>query len=1086
LEKWRLVRDTFNQKGLKKTLLEAMFWNLPGTDRLAINVDGQVIQVEVLAELPGAAFLQLDAPSKGGTGWFKLVDRELAKRYPERLIRFTHPNGDSWFWPKKLASGSLSFEHLQTGPNQLPDYLAQRLAGLAFSQKDHVTLGAINPVAVRERIRGQFETSKVTSDFFRKFKEKHEALTEQISGIATESETASYATLLLNRLMFIYFLQKKEFLNGDPDYLKSCLSQVQQLKGQDRFYSFYKDYLLELFFNKLDNPSGIIADPVIQEIAGDVPYVNGGVFSKSRVEAASNINIPDSAFDEIFTFFDSYTWHLDTRPTGTANEINPEVIGYIFEQYINYTADGKKENGAYYTKQDVTGYMVGQTLVPRILDELIDLGISPFQILKDSPLAYIHESLQHGGDVIDNTIVWKPVAEELFACWTNDPVHWSLLDQTETDPEVCLPDETWVEMFDRRERIEKLTETIVAGEVREVNDLITLNLSSQKLLLDVVGQVQDSTTLETMWDRVSLLSVIDPTCGSGAFLFSALEVLEVFYAAVLDKLEELNPNSRVVIVKNSHPNRRYFLRKHAALRNIYGTDIMADAIETAKLRIFLALASCLETKAQLEPLPDLDFNLKAGNLVVGFVNSGDVARVQNERLIVENRIGEMESSMSDHLVLYDKFLEASANNSSELQVTKSRLMQSEQALRLSANDYYAECVGKSSDEFSSWSKDVLPFHWSIEFPAVFSRGGFDVVIGNPPYIRSSKVPAATKNAMIGFATRNLPDFYAVCLERTDAIKSPAGRKAMIVMLSLSFSSGFQKIRDLIFSELSSSAWLSTFGIYPSSLFTGVRVRNSIVVQGPGANHFGTGHNIFSQAKRGWMFEGLEYSLLSLHDGIPVRSGRSRIFEGVRNTVTTTLANRHEDQLFMRPTGQYWIPVLPFHPPIFSERIDVLSQRDHGIEPFALLEGEDKNITLALTASKVGFLWWSATGDDFHVDPRFTEIPRSLVRAKQISPELRAMADEVEKRSHEHILLSANAGSVYVNIRWLDLNVLLDKFARKLLEDLGMLTEWRNLAIWYRKTMRATRGSTSSMTLSDDQRERISRLISSSKNSSQRM
>src|SRR5690606_67005 len=98
-------------------------------------------------------------------------------------------------------------------------------------------------------------------------------------------------------------------------------------------------------------PSQQVEDPQIASILGDVPYINGGIFGRTPVEVehAEQLQVPDSAFEAILKFFAEFNWHLDTRPTGNSNEINPEVIGYIFEQYINFATSGKKEHGAYYT-----------------------------------------------------------------------------------------------------------------------------------------------------------------------------------------------------------------------------------------------------------------------------------------------------------------------------------------------------------------------------------------------------------------------------------------------------------------------------------------------------------------------------------------------------------------------------------------------------------------------------------------------------------------------------------------------------------------------------------------------------------------
>lgn len=96
---------------------------------------------------------------------------------------------------------------------------------------------------------------------------------------------------------------------------------------------------------------------------GKVPYLNGGLFDVHELEEREqNIQIPDEAFEHVFEPFDAYSWHLDDRPMRADNEINPDVLGYIFEKYIN-----QKEMGAYYTKDDITGYIARNTLLPVIL-----------------------------------------------------------------------------------------------------------------------------------------------------------------------------------------------------------------------------------------------------------------------------------------------------------------------------------------------------------------------------------------------------------------------------------------------------------------------------------------------------------------------------------------------------------------------------------------------------------------------------------------------------------------------------------------------------------------------------------------------
>ena len=91
-----------------------------------------------------------------------------------------------------------------------------------------------------------------------------------------------------------------------------------------------------------------------------MPYLNGGLFLRHQIEEANGgIDIPDAAFEAVFAFFDRYQWHLDDRPLRSDNEINPDVLGYIFEKYIN-----QKQMGAYYTNEDITEYIPKNTIIP--------------------------------------------------------------------------------------------------------------------------------------------------------------------------------------------------------------------------------------------------------------------------------------------------------------------------------------------------------------------------------------------------------------------------------------------------------------------------------------------------------------------------------------------------------------------------------------------------------------------------------------------------------------------------------------------------------------------------------------------------
>lgn len=1055
------LQTLFAEGGLQAMFIEGLGWSAPlGQDRF-IGVDDEPVTTKPITNLKGFQVFSVEAQSRPTRKFMRGVDAELGKIAPERLEVFQSPKAWFWHWPKRTNSGTVAFEAIETLPHSLPLFLAQRLSGLAFTADDHKKGFTISDV--RNRVQGNFDATNVTKKFYDRFQKEHVGLANAITGIP-EAAKSDYSTTLLNRLMFLYFLQKKQFLNDDPQYLENTLRAVQALEGKDRFYSFYRDALLPLFFEKLNDREGIIADPEIVNIIGDVPYVNGGLFARNELEEEyfEALAVPDQAFEKIFGFFSEFNWHLDTRPTGNPNEINPEVIGYIFEQYINFTASGKKANGAYYTPHDVTAYMVGQTLVPRIMDDFAHLE-KLFALLKANPDRYIQPMMLHGWDA--GNAAWIDAPSELERTWLADPIEWPALDAAKSDAEICLPGETWVEMFHRRERVADLREKISSGEISTVNDLITFNLNAQLLLTDAIDALSSDEEIHALFDKVSALTVFDPTCGSGAFLFAALEVLEDVYAHIIDAARAVTPDASkgIVALADEQPSTRYFIRKHCAIRNLYGTDLMPGAIETAKLRIFLALASCIDHRDQLQPLPDLDFNLKCGNLVVGFKDAEDVDRFDGD-LLAQSHLESLAPRIDNFVKLYSDFVEAVEEDGADQAALKKQLKSVEETLRAECDRIYSDLSKIDANHFEAWLESARPFHWFCEFPEIMRGGGFDVVIGNPPYLRMSKLPGYT---VTGYVTQRCPDLYAVCHERSLQLLSPTGRHAFVVMLNLAFSDDYAALRELI-AEGQFSEWWSTFGKRPDSLFRGVQVRNTVLILGPGSKKFSSKHNIFTQQSRSHLFQSIELDMFDRYAGKPpLRAG---VANSLLRNLPRGLSNYgppSDAEIFCRPTGRYWFPVLFSRPSVLDLQANVKLEADPSVRSIQLTAAEPADLVGACLAGKIGYLAWSAFGDDFHVNADEADIPRALVSSIQPTEKLFELSAAVKAAGEQTAFVSANNDG-YINVRWNAVRAVTDQFDRELLKIAGLLEFWRPLNIWYRQCMRATRENTNSRRLSPEE------------------
>jgi hypothetical protein len=250
----------------------------------------------------------------------------------------------------------------------------------------------------------------------------------------------------------------------------------------------------------------------MNKLLGDIPYLNGGLFQKHEIETkfGKKIEIADKAFEHIFAFFAEYDWHLDDRETAKGDEINPDVLGYIFEKYIN-----QKQMGAYYTKEDITGYISRNTIIPFLLDATrkecaiaFEKSGGVWRLLQDEPERYIYEPVRHGTGLAlppDIAAGLKDISKR---------TGWN-----RTAPqEYALPTEIWREVVERRKRHDDIRKKLASGEVYEVNSLITLNLDISQFAQDVIQYAEGPELIRAFYKAITKISVLDPTCGSGAFL----------------------------------------------------------------------------------------------------------------------------------------------------------------------------------------------------------------------------------------------------------------------------------------------------------------------------------------------------------------------------------------------------------------------------------------------------------------------------------------------------------------------------------------------------------------------------------------
>ncbi|WP_322494420.1 Eco57I restriction-modification methylase domain-containing protein [Chloroflexus sp.] len=632
------------------------------------------------------------------------------------------------------------------------------------------------------RITRHLHLDQITKRFYAECKQHHDALQTFVRGIPAESDRRWYASVILNRLLFIAFLQAKGFLNQNRDYLRERLAWSKAHLGPDRYY---RDVLRALFFEGFARPPAQ-RTPEVQRMLGTIPYLNGGLFAPHPLEEqyGAALDIPDSAFERLFAFFSSWRWRLSERPGTSDRAIDPDVLGYIFEQYIN-----QKQMGAYYTRADITGYICRATIIPALFDKA-GPSLAPLR-LAQTITTYLYPALK------------------------------------QAEP---LPTETAREQAQRRARVAAIEAAAAAGQITTINDAVTANLDLEALLLDLIPLL-DAPEVYALYTTLAgdpaqgrlPLSVLDPTAGSGAFLLAALRVLKPIYVAVLDRMDELIelkqtaglPLGAVVAEADGHTNRDYFITKSIVVRNLYGVDLMAEAVEISKWRLFLSIVAELDDTDQIEPLPDIEFNLRAGNALVGYAQPEEIGSAAPELLSEIQAVQrELATSRDTRLRFNLDPADASAtrrrlrerlnqlNTQLDLDLAQSGLL-----WRLPAGGY-----------------NTQPLHWFIAFPDILASGGFEVIVGNPPYVAYSKVRHEYRVA--GYTTEDGGNLYALVIERALTLLAKRGHFGMIVPIASISTDSMQSLQRLYRAY---TQWHSNYAVRPGKLFAGVDMNLTITL-----------------------------------------------------------------------------------------------------------------------------------------------------------------------------------------------------------------------------------------------------------------
>lgn len=693
--------------------------------------------LEFLEQKLGEFYKESEYPSTSILeGSLIYIEKENKKELDAEIQRIKEDRNPAYIWGFTTKNNAV-YASRATGENKIFIYNANG----TIKKTEYIKgkLKVLNNLS-EDTIDDLFDQKAVFDYFYKRLWKLRLDLAQEIMDKNHLSDEVALieAQHILDRIIFTYFVCEKGLVS---------VKGYGPISGKELFSNIIEpkksktwDYLKKLFFEQFAKKNSGDLD-CEDNVHLQVKYLNGGLFRENKISdkkiSESNLKI-EFEWKDIFDTLNKYTWMIEDTWT-----IEDKIFNFKGEYEGNLTPE-------------VMGHIYEKFVIS--IGGLDEIKINDLEVDEE-------------GELIKKTLKGN---KKIGAYYTPEDI---------------------TDFISRNVVLSHILEQLeMRNEYQDFNSLLNdLDNENLKKVLDILKKVK----------------VCDPSCGSGAFLLKTGEILLEFQLNIKNAL-------------NEHDIDMYALKKEIIVNNLHGVDINEGAVEICKLRLWLWIISSYSPNEELDPLPNIEYNFLVGNSLIGWINEKLKQQIiiqldkmailainslkvgfEDQEEIIDTAMNMLnQQDLESYIKVISHLKKLYSNSDGPQAVALNETISGIRSLIYeNVNIAYSGYMSEKGVKISpNQLKDINPFHWIIDFNEIFENGGFDIIVGNPPYgnITKGKAKSWVNKTYNCSKARNIAETF---FEKTlDSLLRKEGYMGYVIPKTISFYSSWIEIRNKILNK----------------------------------------------------------------------------------------------------------------------------------------------------------------------------------------------------------------------------------------------------------------------------------------------